>query len=52
MAVICWRDLERGLFGVAAVCVLLLFTGIHNAWDVAVWNSIRKVNDAEPPSRS
>jgi hypothetical protein len=51
MAVVCWHELERGLYGVAAVCVLLLFTGIHNAWDVAVWNSIKKVNETDPPGR-
>jgi hypothetical protein len=25
-------------YGVAAVSVLLIFIGIHNAWDIAVWN--------------
>lgn len=49
MAVVSWHELERGLYGVAAVCVVLLFTGIHNAWDVAVWNSVKKVNEATPP---
>ena len=28
---VCWHDLGRGLYGVARVCVLLLFTDIHNA---------------------
>jgi hypothetical protein len=31
---------------IAAVSVLLMFIGIHNAWDVAVWNSVRKQNDS------
>jgi hypothetical protein len=30
------------MYGVAAVSVLLMFIGIHNAWDIAVWNSTRK----------
>jgi len=42
MAVVGWRDIERSLYGVAVISIVLLFTGIHNAWDVAVWNSIRK----------
>lgn len=27
-----------GLFGVAAATLLLLFIGIHNAWDTAAWH--------------
>jgi hypothetical protein len=27
------------MYGVAAVCVALVFVGIHNAWDIAVWNT-------------
>jgi hypothetical protein len=30
------------LYGVAAVAMLLLFVGIHNAWDIAVWLSTRR----------
>jgi hypothetical protein len=30
------------LYGIAAASMLLLAIGIHNAWDVAVWNTIRK----------
>jgi hypothetical protein len=32
---------EVALYGVAAASVLLLVTGIHNAWDIAVWMSLR-----------
>lgn len=28
---------EGGLYGIAATALLLLFIGIHNAWDSAVW---------------
>jgi hypothetical protein len=41
-ACLVWRRPEASLYGVAAVCVLLLFTGIHNAWDIAVWNVARR----------
>jgi hypothetical protein len=39
------RRLEECLYAAAAASVLLMFIGIHNAWDIAAWNSIRK-NDA------
>jgi hypothetical protein len=36
---------EQSLYVVAAVSLLLLFVGIHNCWDVAVWNTTRKERD-------
>ena len=42
-----WRRVDRSLYGVAAVSVALLFIGIHNAWDVAVWNSVRQQADSQ-----
>lgn len=33
------------LYGVAAAIMLLMIVGIHNAWDIAVWNSIKKQKD-------
>lgn len=47
MAALCPRDLESSLYGVAAVCIALLFAGMHNAWDVAVWNSIHSPSDRQ-----
>jgi hypothetical protein len=41
-AFLIWPHPETSMYGVAAVSVLLMFIGIHNAWDVAVWNSVRK----------
>ncbi|HEY2465401.1 MAG TPA: hypothetical protein VGI32_15185 [Steroidobacteraceae bacterium] len=38
-------------YSLAAAIVLLMIVGIHNAWDIAVWNSIKK-NDETPPSGS
>jgi hypothetical protein len=37
-----WRSPHASLYAVAAVLVLLMLIGIHNAWDIAAWNSIRK----------
>lgn len=35
-------------YGVAAAIMLLMIVGIHNAWDIAVWNSIKKQDDEKP----
>jgi len=32
--------------------VLLMFIGIHNAWDVAVWNTVRRQDDARREDES
>jgi hypothetical protein len=45
LAVVLWRRPEASMYGVAAVSMLLMFIGIHNAWDVAVWNTVRKQGD-------
>lgn len=42
MALVAWRDAERSLYGVAATSLLLLFIGIHNAWDIATWMTLHK----------
>jgi hypothetical protein len=36
------------LYGVAAAIMLLMIVGIHNAWDIAVWNSVKQ-GDTEKP---
>ena len=41
-ALLVWRQPALSMYGVGAVSLLLMFIGIHNAWDVAVWNSVRK----------
>jgi len=33
---------KQSPYGVAAAIMLLMIVGIHNAWDIAVWNSIKK----------
>jgi hypothetical protein len=37
---------KQCLYGVAAAIMLLMLVGIHNAWDIAVWNSINKKKPA------
>jgi len=44
-AFLIWQRPEQSMYAVAAVSVLLMFIGIHNAWDIAVWNSVRKQQD-------
>jgi hypothetical protein len=44
-AFLIWRRPEECLYGIGAVSVALMFIGIHNAWDVAVWNSVRKQDE-------
>ena len=36
------RHPDPGLNGVAAASMILLFIGIHNAWDIAVWMTLNK----------
>jgi len=37
-----WRSPHASLYVAAGVLVLLMLIGIHNAWDVAVWNSTHR----------
>jgi hypothetical protein len=46
IAFLIWRRPEQSMYGVAAVSMLLMFIGIHNAWDIAVWNTARKKEDS------
>jgi hypothetical protein len=47
IAFLIWHYPEASLYGIAAATTLLLFVGIHNAWDVAVAISMRKPKDSE-----
>jgi hypothetical protein len=42
MAVLVWRWVSQSLYVVAALSLLMLFVGIHNAWDIAVWMTVNK----------
>jgi hypothetical protein len=46
MAWLIWRMPAAALYGIAAASTLLLFIGIHNAWDVATSISLRKAPDS------
>ena len=42
MAVLVWRKPLQTLYGVGAASLLLLFIGIRNAWDLAVWMTVKQ----------
>jgi len=44
-ALLIWRWPRQSMYGVAAAVVLLMIIGIHNAWDIAVWNTVRRPVD-------
>jgi len=54
LGVLIWRRPEQSLFGVAAVLLCLLFIGVRNAWDIAVWMSVRHEGEQslEMPARA
>jgi hypothetical protein len=45
VAAFIWRRPEACLYAVAAAMLLLMVIGIHNAWDIAVYNSVTKRDD-------
>jgi hypothetical protein len=50
-AVAAFYRAEEALFAVAAATLMLLFAGIHNAWDAVTWHLLvkrRGVRDREP----
>src|ERR1700730_539985 len=42
MAFLVWRKPVQALYGVAAACLLLLFIGIRNAWDIPVGMPVKQ----------
>jgi hypothetical protein len=42
MAFVLWHHVAGALYGIAAASLALLFIGIHNAWDIAVWMTITR----------
>ena len=46
------RHLVLGSFVIAAVSLLLLFIGIHNAWDTVIWMAITGANTQSESSDS
>lgn len=45
LGLLIWHRPQQTLFGVASVSLLLLFIGIHNAWDIAIWMTLQKKSD-------
>jgi hypothetical protein len=39
-AAVVWASTEAALYSVAAGALLLLYIGIHNAWDAATWMAV------------
>jgi hypothetical protein len=50
MAVLVWHRPAQTLYGVALLSLLLLFIGIRNAWDIAVWMSMNRPPPAGGPT--
>jgi len=48
-AAMIWTRPEQSLYLVAVLSLLLLFIGIHNAWDIAVWMSFYKPDNLYKP---
>ena len=46
-----WHHLQVALFTVAVVALALLYIGIHNAWDIAVWMTMKQKADAQSDSK-
>ncbi|HXA55338.1 MAG TPA: hypothetical protein VNV37_10755 [Solirubrobacteraceae bacterium] len=44
------RLMREALYGVAVLALALLFIGIRNAWDLVVWISVSKEQDASEPA--
>jgi hypothetical protein len=38
---------RNALFGVGAAALLLLFVGIHNAWDTVMWHVFTKPQEGK-----
>lgn len=41
-AAVVWVDAAAALYSVAAGALLLLYIGIHNAWDAAMWMAVHR----------
>lgn len=46
IAFLIWRRPQPSLYAAAAASLLLLIIGIHNAWDIAVYNSVDSAADS------
>jgi len=46
-ALLLWRWPTQSLYAIAVLTLSLLFTGIRNAWDIAVWMTISRKRDSD-----
>jgi hypothetical protein len=51
LGILIWHRPEQSLFAVAALALLLLFIGIRNAWDIAVWMTTQKGPEGARPKQ-
>ena len=51
MAYLVWHHLAGALYGMAAAALALLFIGIHNAWDIAVWMTLTRPGKSDARER-
>jgi hypothetical protein len=49
MSYLVWHHVAGALYGMAAASLALLFIGIHNAWDIAVWMTLTRPKKPDPP---
>jgi len=42
MAFLVWRRPAQTLYCVAGLTLILLFVGIRNAWDIAIWMTLSR----------
>ena len=52
MSYLVWHHLAGALYGMAAAALALLFIGIHNAWDIAVWMTLTRPGKSAAPGDS
>jgi hypothetical protein len=45
MAVFIWHRPTQALYAVAALALVMLFIGIRNAWDIAVWMTVHAAGE-------
>lgn len=50
LAVLIWRWPAQAMYAVAALSLVMLFIGIRNAWDIAVWMTLQRRSEPKPPT--
>jgi hypothetical protein len=50
MSYLVWHHVAGALYGMAAASVALLFIGIRNAWDIAVWMALTRPENPDNPA--